>query len=95
MMLFMSSELKSCSREKRVEVPGPTFNKLLVAAHVVVINAGSEASDDIEEIRKRPEIARKEIVPFGTLHLGFAIAVEVDHLPHVRVVPTAKRHAWH
>src|SRR5205807_10204922 len=48
--------------------------------------------DDIEEVREGLKIARQEVVPFGALQFWLVVAVEVNHLPDVGIIPSAERY---
>ena len=61
----------------------------------MVIHAGAESGDNIEEVGKRLKITREKVVPFRALQSRFVVTVKMDHLPNVGIVPSTKWYSRH
>src|SRR5260370_11861788 len=58
----------------------------------MVAYIGSEMPRDVEEFLETFNAPREKVSPLKALQNWSASTVEVDHVPHVGIIPTSKRH---
>src|SRR5208337_4820520 len=67
---------------------------LAIGAHGVVSYVHFHIREYLNRFLEAFESAGEELAPLQTLALGISIALEMDHLSHVRVIPAPEGDAW-
>ena len=66
-------------------------DEIFIPAIAVIADVGPEMRRDAEELFEAFDAPREKIPPLEALQNWSATAVEVDHVPHVGIIPTSKR----